>query len=473
MERSKMTKSSFIRIFFIVILISTSAAASIFMIIESAAFYSSFYKGTSAQLFGLFAAILNELFLIIMAAVWLPKVSFGKFSLLHPGNLFIKGLMLVLFLNTVGGATFNVVQTKFSELQLQNNQIDILKIREQQLLDTQKKLDIFIDQNQKVNTVIASRELAEVQNSLVKLRETTQSTGLLWLDIIMQFVLRLTIQLSNITSIWIASWLYRQPKNGITLFHGINSEIKSLITPTNAEDKDASISTAKDKDASLVAKMGDEEPIAERVKEQSKPRPSPNDSLAIENKDEAKAQATQSEQLQLAANKTKIIAREDNANHAPETAVAPLNAASKTPEPEYPKIASEPSTKTVAKKTEVASTEIDESSANERPIKSRVNEQKPAVSLVSEQRAEVDTGSLPSRYNEIDLTDQAQILVKRIEKFFDKYSGSPNDLCNNLGINYRELQKLMSQGHYKKMDLNRLSTVCKKLEMTYERQFGL
>ena len=88
---------------FILILISTAIGASIFMIVESAEFYARFYQGESGYSFGLSAAILNELFLVIMSAVWLPAVKWGEYRVFHPGNLLIKTLMVILFFNTVGG----------------------------------------------------------------------------------------------------------------------------------------------------------------------------------------------------------------------------------------------------------------------------------------------------------------------------------------------------------------------------------
>lgn len=231
-----MRKLSGINILFIFILVSTSIAASIFMIIESADFYARFYKGEQGKEFGLFAAILNETFLVIMSAVWLPKVKFGGFNLLHPGNLFIKLLMVVLFLNTVGGATFNVIEENLNELSEQQNLIKVLKLREEQLVSAKKKLDVFIEQNQPINTAIAARELAEVQSALVELQKNSKSKTTLWIDIIVLTFLRLSIQLSNITCIWIASWIYRQRNySADNIIHGLGkdlSDLKNDLSPT-------------------------------------------------------------------------------------------------------------------------------------------------------------------------------------------------------------------------------------------------
>lgn len=220
---------SWSRTFFILILFSTSAVASLFMIFEAAEFYARFYPGDNGYRFGLIAALLNEAFLVIMAAVWLPSVNFGGFKLWHPGNVFIKSLMVILFFNTVGGATFNVIEAKLGELQQQKNHIAILKIREEQLINTKKKLNTFIKQNQRINTAIAAKELTSVQAELVKLRESSQSSLTLWVDIIMLTFLRFSIQLSNITSVWIGSWLYRQPnKSTPNVLDGLMGDVKGL-----------------------------------------------------------------------------------------------------------------------------------------------------------------------------------------------------------------------------------------------------
>ena len=198
------------RIFFITTLCGVCFSASLFMILESAEFFSRFYPKNAEHNFGVWAAILNEVFLVIMSAIWLPRSSQRKIGF-HPGNLLIKTIMIFLFINTVGGASLNVVQEKLIDIQEQKNRIAVLKVLQTQIKDEYTNLDTFIQQNQRTNTVLTSRKLTEVKEELKQLQLTQQATFAIWIDIILITLVRFSIQLANITSVWLAGWLYRQP----------------------------------------------------------------------------------------------------------------------------------------------------------------------------------------------------------------------------------------------------------------------
>jgi len=203
----------FWRYVFFIFVVLTAICASTFMVFECAQFYGSFYPGKNGFTLGFVAAFLNESFLAIMSAVWLPAKQFGRFRILHPGNLWIKLLMLFLFINTVGGASYHVINDKLNDVQNQSNIIKVLELREKQLSSAQKKLEIFIQQNQRVNTAIAAKELEKVQEEIAQLNAQKKSTLTLWSDIFLLSFLRFSIQLSNITAIALASMLYRQIRN--------------------------------------------------------------------------------------------------------------------------------------------------------------------------------------------------------------------------------------------------------------------
>ena len=68
-----------------------------------------------------------------------------------------------------------------------------------------------------------------MQAELVRLKAESQSTTILWIDIILLTFLRFSIQLSNITCVWIASWLYRRTDQPPHLaFQGLKQDLKSL-----------------------------------------------------------------------------------------------------------------------------------------------------------------------------------------------------------------------------------------------------
>ena len=120
-------------------------------------------------------------------------------------------MVILLFFNTVGGASLNTVQKKLATIQEQKNRIEVLKILESQIGDQQENIDTFIGQEQRVNTVLATRKLNEIKEELKKLQTNQQSTFSLWVDILFISFVRFAIQLANVTSVWLASWLYRNP----------------------------------------------------------------------------------------------------------------------------------------------------------------------------------------------------------------------------------------------------------------------
>ena len=197
------------RLIFIAILAIVCLCASSFMVLESSEFFERFYLAEDSKNFGFVSALLNEVFLVIMASVWVPAIRKGESKKFHPANILIKGLVILLFVNTVGGASLNTVQKKLTVIQEQKNRIEVLSILQSQIEDQQRNINTFRGQNQKTNTVLATRKLNEVKEELKKLQTSRQSSAALWLDILLITLVRFTIQLANITAVWLASWLYR------------------------------------------------------------------------------------------------------------------------------------------------------------------------------------------------------------------------------------------------------------------------
>ena len=213
------------------------------MVLESSEFFERFYTGNSKN-FGFISAFLNEVFLVIMASVWVPAIQKGEKKKFHPANILIKGLVILLFFNTVGGASLNTVQKKLATIQEQKNRIEVLKILESQIGDQQENIDTFIGQEQRVNTVLATRKLNEIKEELKKLQTNQQSTFSLWVDILFISFVRFAIQLANITSVWLASWLYRNPLGTPLLQLDKNSTLLQLSKQkTEAEIPQEKIAT--------------------------------------------------------------------------------------------------------------------------------------------------------------------------------------------------------------------------------------
>ena len=229
------------RIIFISVLFCVCFIASSFMVLESSEFFERFYVGENTRNFGFISAFLNEVFLVIMAAVWVPAIQKGKQKIFHPANIFIKFLVIFLFINTVGGASLNTVQKKLDFIQEQENRIAVLKILQSQIEDQQSNIQTFKGQNQRVNTVLATRRLNQVKEELKGLQSEQQSTLSLWLDIILISLVRCTIQLANITSVWLASWLYRKilESSKITFSENSinNSTAEQLVSDNFLEEK--------------------------------------------------------------------------------------------------------------------------------------------------------------------------------------------------------------------------------------------
>lgn len=197
------------RFVFIAILVVVCFSASSFMVLESSEFFEQFYQEADSKNFGFISALLNEVFLVIMAAVWVPAIQTGAKRRFHPANILIKGLVILLFVNTVGGASLNTVQKKLDSIQEQSNRIQVLRVLQSQIEDQEENISTFKGQQQKVNTVLATRKLDEIKEEIKQLQASQQSAVSLWLDIFFISLVRFTIQLANITAVWLASWLYR------------------------------------------------------------------------------------------------------------------------------------------------------------------------------------------------------------------------------------------------------------------------
>ena len=75
------------RVVFISILVCVCFVASSFMVLESSEFFERFYTEEGRKNFGFISALLNEVFLVIMASVWVPAIQRGEIKKFHPANV--------------------------------------------------------------------------------------------------------------------------------------------------------------------------------------------------------------------------------------------------------------------------------------------------------------------------------------------------------------------------------------------------
>ena len=181
------------------------------MVAESGSFFQKVYQ--SNQLFdymGFCAAGLNEIFMAILAGVWLPDIKGNRKSRIHPGNIVFKTLLIFLFLTTVGGASLNVVFPIVESIQKRSNNNQLIDLLKTQADDSQRALTAFTAQNQRVNTALSVRQQFKIKSELKRTIREKRPTVTLWFEIFLVVLIRFGIQLANLSCVWLAGWLYRR-----------------------------------------------------------------------------------------------------------------------------------------------------------------------------------------------------------------------------------------------------------------------
>lgn len=211
---------------FISFLFLICISASLFMILESGTFFQRLYKDHDVFTYmGYWAAFLNEIFMAIMAGVWLPARSRKGKSKTHPLNFLFKGILIFLFITTVCGASLNTVTPLIEGLQKETNNERVIDVLQSQVDDHQKSLETFAQQNQRVNSAITVRNQVKTKEELKNLLSDRQSTFTLWVEIIAVVLIRFGVQLANLCCVWLCGWIYRQPDAG----EGVNTEEKGTF----------------------------------------------------------------------------------------------------------------------------------------------------------------------------------------------------------------------------------------------------
>ena len=169
-----------------VLLLVSIVSASLFMIVESGDYYSTFYPNKYQ---GYWAAFLVEAFLAIAAMLYVSNKKFLNFC--------IKIVMIPLFFVVVGGASLKVASpllTQLAKVETQNELVDLLKQQNQQANIHLAKLD-----GQRVNTALAVKHQRQISSRLaMEIKNKTSAPWMIWIVILFSTFLRLSIQLANL-----------------------------------------------------------------------------------------------------------------------------------------------------------------------------------------------------------------------------------------------------------------------------------
>jgi hypothetical protein len=188
----------------IISLFSAIFLASIFMIVESGEYYSTFYKNNYQ---GYWAAFLVEVFLAISA-----MLSFNK----RPGlNIVIKTVMIPLFLVVVAGASLKVVSPMLDKLAKTENQDKLVNFLMQENKQSKENLDFL--KGQRINTAIELKHRREMTLKLrSELESQTSYTWMIWVTICFSTFLRFSVQLANLVFAHCLGIVLRGEKKKIT-----------------------------------------------------------------------------------------------------------------------------------------------------------------------------------------------------------------------------------------------------------------
>ncbi|MDT8447781.1 MAG: hypothetical protein RRB13_12900 [bacterium] len=198
---------AFKRILFVALLLVVSLTASAFMVLEAGQFYQSLYQSALFPFMGYLAATLNEAFMAVMAAVWIPGKSRSKG---HPINYLFRGLLALLFLTTVGGASFNAIDGHLKALEAQASNAEVIEVLRGQIEDHEKSLQTFVAQHQPINSALTVRRQAETKAQLMEALAQQKATTGLWAEVLFLVVLRVAVQMANLSCIWLAGWTWRR-----------------------------------------------------------------------------------------------------------------------------------------------------------------------------------------------------------------------------------------------------------------------
>ena len=161
-------------------------SASLFMIVESGEYYSTFYENIYQ---GYWASFLVEAFLALSAMLYFADRKFL--------NLCIKVVMIPLFLVVVGGASLKIVSPMMDRLATANTKNKLLEFLDQE--SQQSKVHLALFKGQKTNTALAIKHQRNISNQLItELQNQKTRPWMIWIVIGFSTFLRFSVQLANL-----------------------------------------------------------------------------------------------------------------------------------------------------------------------------------------------------------------------------------------------------------------------------------
>ncbi len=194
------------RILFIGLVLAV-CSASLFMVVESGDYYSTFYQNDYQ---GYWAAFLIELFLAICAMLHFTRRRFL--------NISVKAVMVPLFLVVVGGASLKVVSpllNKLARTEKQSQLLDFLLLE-----NRQNTKNLALLQGQRVNTAVSIQHQRKISSKIRdELKKESAFPWMIWLIIGFSTFLRFAVQLANLVFAHCLGVIWREskkPKTGMT-----------------------------------------------------------------------------------------------------------------------------------------------------------------------------------------------------------------------------------------------------------------
>lgn len=180
-------------------LVPLIVAASVFMILESGEYYSTFYKGNIHT--GYWSAALVELFLTVF--------TFLHFKRAAALNSILKLVIGMLFVVMIAGASLKIVSPLLAELSTSSSNTKLINFLVKE--SSQSSTNLQLLKGQKSNMALQAKHQRRMAEELLAgLKKEIPEASILWTAIIFTTFLRFTVQLANLVMAHILGRLWRE-----------------------------------------------------------------------------------------------------------------------------------------------------------------------------------------------------------------------------------------------------------------------
>ncbi len=459
-------------------LLLVALVASCFMAFEAGQFYQRFYpEQISFIQMGFLAAFLNEIFMAIMAGVWLPQIQFAKLSLVHPANILFKFLLILLFCVSVGGAVFHAIEPRLAVLQKQSNDANLLHLLNNEQQQSEHNMQVFAKQRQRLNAALTAKSQREEQRLRHQVILRHKSTTVLWFEVALMVLLRIVVQMANLCSVWLAGWIYRSQSYDRKRKNKRSVVVNNETTPALADQK---------QEKALVAEKVEENTKKEIVKDDKLAMPFAH--LQTENSNLAKKESSQTwepavkEQVSLQVKpksnvlqptvkeRTDLRVKEQNTTVQEEvkkTARVQVSPVNTTPQPTV----KEQNTTLQEEVKKTARVQVSPVNTTSQPeVKEQVKQKQP-LDKVLNSRPNMQTLTLASE--EKDKLRKMEQYIQGIQKLFLQRSEGVQiaDICNSINENEAYVRKIIAARDIRFFD--EIQTIYRKLKELREQQLAI